>query len=400
MFKQIANVVLGCVLSICSTVLAESNKDSTAENSAQLCQGDYYTEAQAADLLLEMKKQLTTAKQWQPRAAMIRQGILEGANLNPLPERTPLNSIVRGKKELNGYTVENAAFESLPGLWVTGNLYRPSAKQDTYAGILCPHGHFGDAGDSGRFRADMQYRCAALARMGAMVFAYDMVGWGESKEAGWDHNDPHVLKWQLWNGIRGVDFLISAGADPNRIGVTGASGGGTQTFLLAAVDERVKVSVPVVMVSAHFFGGCNCESGMPIHKTKNYTTTNAEIAALCAPRPQLLISCGKDWTKNTPSVEFPFIRHIYGLLNAEKNIQNVHLPEDNHDYGFSKREPMYRFMAQHLGLSLDAILNCQKQVDESFVQILPENELRVFTPENPLPRHQAIFSNTHYGQTR
>jgi uncharacterized protein len=366
------------------------------EAKVMLRQDKFLTEEQGKQELNNFAKTYSTKAEWETRAANIRKQILVGAELDPLPAKTPLKPIISSKRTHDGYTVENVAFESMPGLFVTGNLYRPTKQQDSYAVILCPHGHFfpDSISGGGRFRKDMQIRCAAFAKMGALVFAYDMVGWGESTQfENFQFPQSHdslrkEVKYQLWNSIRAVDFMLSLkGADPKRIGVTGASGGGTQTFLLAAVDKRVSVSVPVVMVACHFFGGCICESGMPIHQSAKHLTNNADIAALFAPKPMLLVSDGDDWTKNTPTVEYPYLRNVYKLYGAEEMVQNSHFPKEGHDYGKTKREPVYPFMAKHLKLDLSQILDGSGKIDESFVTFEQTKDMKVFTESNPRPAY-------------
>lgn len=361
---------------------------AAAEKKPQLCQGNYQSEAAAVEQLAKFARSYSNLAEWKARAAHIRQCILRGAELSPLPEKHALNPIIHSKRKYKGYTVENLAFESLPGVFVTGNLYRPRRGKGPFAGILCPHGHWSKAENYGRFRPNMQRRCATLARMGAVVFAYDMVGYGDSKNAGWDHKKPGVLKLQLWNSIRAVDYLISRqDVDPKRIAITGASGGGTQSFLLTAVDDRVAVSVPTVMVSAHFFGGCDCESGMPIHKSDDHETNNTDIAALAAPRPQLLISDGKDWTRNVPEVEYPYIRNVYRLYDAQDKVEYAHFPDEGHDYGLSKRLAAYKFLAKHLRLKINRVSKPDGSIDESFVVINKNEDLYVFNDEHPRPAH-------------
>lgn len=348
-----------------------------------LCQGEYQTEAAAREQLATFQSQYNNRAEWEKRADTVRASIWRGMGLTRLPPRNNLKPILKDKRTYQGYSVENIALETLPGYFLTGNLYRPLGNpgNNSLAGILSPHGHF----DNARTRSDMQHRCATLARMGSVVIAWDMVGWGESKQYPHEHK---ALALQLWNSIRAVDYLASLPeVDSSRIGVTGASGGGTQTFLLTALDQRIAASAPVVMVASHFFGGCVCESGMPIHKSKEHETNNADIAALAAPRPQLLVSVGKDWTKNTPEVELPYIRNVYNLYGAAINISNFHLPNEGHDYGYTKRVPVYRFFADSLKLDLAAVTKDNGSIDESFVTVEPADKMLVFGTNYQLPPH-------------
>lgn len=363
-------------------LFADANLVAQSIDTTMLCQGRYFTEAEGKAALAEFATNYHDRKSWKKRAERIRRGILEGSRLMELPQHIPLKAIIHSKKTYNGYTVENVAFESLPGFFVTGNLYRPVQKQSSYAAILSPHGH----GKDPRFGADVQHRSATLARMGAIVFAYDMIGTGDANQC--SHKHPQALRLQTHNSKRAVDFLLSLpNVDPKRIGITGASGGGTQTFVLTAIDDRIAVSVPVVMVSAYHFGGCMCESGMPIHKSHDHQTSNVEIAALAAPRPMLIISDGKDWTSNTPEVEFPYIRNVYRLFDKEELVENLHLENEGHDYGFSKRKGAYAFFVKHLDLSLDRVLNDKGEIHESFVTLVEPQKLQVFNAHHLRPSY-------------
>ena len=247
-------------------------------------------------------------------------------------------------------------------------------------GVLCPHGHLAD----NRLMEQTQKRCTALARMGAAVFAYDMVGYGESTPV--DHHHSETLRLQTYNSMRAIDFLLSLGiVDEARLAVTGESGGGTQSFLLACVDPRIDASAPVVMVSATFYGGCTCESGLPIHKSAEHETNNVEIAASIAPKPLLIISNGEDWTKNVPQVEFPHMQRIYDLTGAKENVENAHFANEGHDYGPSKRAATYRFLAKHFGLDLSRIQNGDGEIDESVLTVHDRGDLLVFPPGRPRP---------------
>ena len=327
---------------------------------------------------------------WELRKTELRKCFMEQLRLSPLPRKTALNPIYTPVRKFDGYTVENVAIETLPGVYLCGSLYRPSKGKGPFPAVLSPHGHFSssDMNMYGRYRPEQQYRCAMLAKMGAVVFSYELFAWGESllqfeKEV---HKTGLALTMQTLNSIRVIDFLTSMPyVDQKRIGVTGESGGGTQAFLLTALDERIAVSVPVVMVSSYFFGGCPCESGLPIHSCSDMGTNNAEIAAMASPRPMLVVSDGSDWTQNVPVIEFPYLQKVYELYGKQGNVENVHLLNEAHDYGISKRLAMYDFMARNLGLNINAIKDKAGKIDESGVKIEKYDAMLVFGKEGKIP---------------
>jgi dienelactone hydrolase len=345
-----------------------------------LYRGHSFTEEEAAARHREFAASYANKGEWEHRAAAIRAGIRQGLDLEKLPEKPPVNPIRHSKRDFDGYSVENVAIESAPGFWMSANLYLPHPLGKSHPAILSAHGHW----ENGRTREDMQLRCAAFARMGAVVFAWDMVGYGESSV--YEHHHAKALRPHTWNSMRALDFVLSLEyVDAHAVAVTGASGGATQAFLLAALDDRIAVSAPVCQVSAHFYGGCACESAMPIHKSAHHDTSNVEIAALFAPKPQILVSNGADWTKNNPEVEFPYVRNVYTLYGREAAVEHAHFPDEVHDYGFSKRDAVYRFLARHLGLKLRLIQDENGAVREDFVSVLKDEELHVFDEDHPRP---------------
>ncbi|MBD3352182.1 MAG: acetylxylan esterase [Candidatus Lokiarchaeota archaeon] len=339
--------------------------------------------------LRKIKKKINNLEDWKKRSAIIRNGILKGANLLPIPKKTPLNPVIHSRREYGKYSVESVYLESIPGFYVTGSLYQPlphnkdaQSKSKSRPILLKPHGHRKNK----RFIPDNQNLCSTLARMGVVVFTYDMIGYADSQQV--KHHIKSACTLQTWNSTRSLDFILSLpNVDPSRVGMAGGSGGGTQTFLLTAIDDRITASAPIVMVSSFFFGGCICESGLPIHKGPKYATNNAEIAALAAPRPQLLVSVGTDWTRLTPIKEYPFIRSIYDLYGAGNRVENIHLPNEKHNLGYSKRQAIYDFYNRIFGLNIDDMKNEKGEIDESENVIEEVAKLRVFNEEYKLPEN-------------
>ncbi len=324
----------------------------------------------------------TSRAEWDQRAAHIRELILASAGLLPMPERTPLGSNVFGDIKHADYIVSKVYFESLPGFFVTGNLYRPMG-DGPFPAILSPHGHWAYGRLENSAVASVPGRAINLARQGFVVFSYDMIGYNDSRQL--EHRlfgGPQEKLWglsiaglQLWNGIRSLDFLESLPyVRRGSIGATGASGGGTQVFLLAAVDQRVAVAAPVNMISLHMQGGCLCENQPGLR----LDTNNVEIAATIAPRPLLMVSATGDWTANTLEREYPAVRALYSLVGAAERVHAVRF-EAPHNYNRESREAVYAWMARWLQ---DTAAGARREEQAFTVDALPD--LLVFH-QRPVP---------------
>lgn len=326
---------------------------------------------------LEYLKLLYTNKdEWEQRKSELKQCLIESLRFSELTKSPESEIIITNKRHYDDYVVENFALETLPGIYVFGSIYKPNKLKKKNPVMLNPNGHFGN----GRYRADQQYRCATQARLGIISVSWDLFAWGESllQFDGSMHRLSAAQSVQTLNTIRILDYFLSLKyVDSNRVGITGGSGGGSMAMMVSAIDDRIKLSIPVVMLSSHFSGGCPCESGMPTHLCGN-RTNNAELAAMFAPNPQLIISDGKDWSSSVPELEYPFIQRTYGFYDAKDLVQNVHFENEGHDYGFSKRNAMYRFVSKYFDLDLNKILDSDGNIDESPVVIETEEQMQVF----------------------
>jgi dienelactone hydrolase len=365
-------------------------------------------------------KPCATPAEWAVRAERVRRELQVALGLWPMPPKTPLNAVIHGRVDRPDYTIEKVYFESVPGFFVTGNLYRPTARKGKFPAILSPHGHW----RNGRFmdnspeevrqaiargeekfaeggRTLLQARCVELARMGCVVFHYDMIGYADSVQIpeslahGFSHQRPEmnaaenwglfspqaeahlqsVMGLQIWNSIRSLDFVASLpDVDPKRIGVTGASGGGTQTFILCALDPRPAVAFPAVMVSTAMQGGCTCENASLLR----VDTGNVEIAALFAPKP-LGMTAANDWTHEMPTKGFPELQQHFAMLGAPDNVSLTPLLQFGHNYNYVSRAAMYQWFNQKLKLGVP------EPIVEGDYTVSRRQELSVWDEQHPQP---------------
>lgn len=306
--------------------------------------------------------------QWEARRDTLRREVRQRLGIDDFLKQCveKPRTVLSKQRRYDGYSVQNICIETLPGEFAYGSIYAPLTK-GRHPLIICPNGHFGD----GRYRKDQQQRLATLARMGAICVDYDIYAWGQSADEHPDHRTERAHIVQALDGLVMLDWMLDNRAkqiDTTRIAANGGSGGGSLTVLLTALDKRFTAAAPVVSLASHFDGGCPCESGRPIHLAAG-GTCNPELLAMMAPKPVLVVSDGGDWTASVPELELPFLKRIYAFYGAEENVQNVHLPNERHDFGPNKRTAVYDFFINVF--KLDATKR-----DETKVTIEPYDNLK------------------------
>lgn len=310
---------------------------------------------------------LGTREEAERRQRQVRQKILE--RIGGLPaERLPLNTRHIGTVDRGDYRYEKIIYESLPGFYVPANVYIPARGRPPYPAILMPVGHSAEGKEGERVTA------VGLARKGFVVLKYDPVGQGErlqyydpdlraSKVGGptAEHshaNAPMMLigdnlaRYRIWDGMRGIDYLVSRqDVDPNRIGCTGCSGGGTLTTYIAALDERVKAAAPACYITSweqllEKLGPQDAEQTFPRFLAEGLDI--ADFVELFAPKPYLIASTIEDFFPLEGARQtFDEARKFYALFGARDRLEWFVGPGP-HGVPLQSREAIYEFFIRHL----------------------------------------------------
>ncbi|MEM3407795.1 MAG: prolyl oligopeptidase family serine peptidase [Nitrososphaerota archaeon] len=301
-------------------------------------------------------------EEWKCMKDNIKEKLLKSLGLLPLPERKELKIEKTGILKKDDYHIEKIVFEAWPKIKVTGHLYVPEKASFPAPAILYACGHWLE---NGKFEPDIQACCIGLAKLGFVVFVIDPIGQGERGPRWYDHGHLEILLvglsqagFSVWEHIRAIDLLSSLDiVDPNKIGMTGASGGGLYTLYTSAIDERIKVSVPVCYITSFLpflksMRGANWNGGIDLcNQVPNiisYADTY-ETVGLLAPRPCMIITASKDpqFTPQAAKDVYDKASMIYDLYKEKNKIALVEV-DSVHGYCKEMREAAYGWFMKWL----------------------------------------------------
>lgn len=383
-------MILGALLLVSSLGFAVEPAVGDGDRLAQI-----YFADQTAEITNQTFADINSLEDWTSRRDQYQDQLLEMLGLSPFPKRTPLNARITGSVENDGVIAERIHFQSSPGLYVTGNFYRP-VKQDTpLPAILyvCGHGRVKRDGVSLGNKTHYQHHGAWFARNGYVCLTIDTIQLGEiegihhgtyrEKMWWWNNRGYTPAGVEAWNCVRALDYLQSRDeVDGDRIGVTGRSGGGAYSWWVAAIDERIKVAVPVAGITSlqnHVVDGCvegHCDC---MYMVNTYRWDYPMVAALVAPRPLLISNTDKDRIFPLDGVVDVYTRtkKIYQLYDADDKL-GLHITEGPHKDTQELRVHAFRWLNHYLrdddSLITSAATPLFDQKDLKVFRVLPSDE--------------------------
>ena len=358
---------------------------------------------------------------WEAKRPEYRRQLLEMLGLDPLPERTDLQAVVTGQTEHDDFVVERLHFQSRPGLYVTGNLYVPRDRPSPLPAVLyvCGHGASKKDGISYGNKVSYQHHGAWFARHGFVCLTIDTLQMGEIE--GIHHGTYRYDMWwwlnrgytpagvEAWNCVRALDYLQSRPeVDPDRLGVTGRSGGGAYSWWIAAIDDRIRTAVPVAGITDlqnHVVDGCvegHCDC---MYMVNTYRWDYPLVAALVAPRPLLISNTDRDGIFPLDGVvrTYERARRVYELYGQRDKL-GLQITAGPHRDTQELRVHAFRWMNQHLrsdeSLIEKAAVKFFEPPELKVFETLPEDQLNTAihetfvpaAPQPPVPENAAQWS--------
>lgn len=381
--RSLGGAVGWLLLLFCATAMGRA----AAPAAASALPADYFraeTERLASGCLSDVH----SLADWEVKRSEYRRQLQEMLGLWPAPERTPLHPVITGKLEQADFTVEKLYFQALPRLYVTANLYLPKHLERPAPAILyvCGHAPVVTNGVSYGNKTFYQHHGAWFARNGYVCLLIDTLQYGEIQGEHWGTFRHNQWWWnargytpagvEAWFGIRALDYLCSRPeVDPQRIGMTGRSGGGSYTWTVAALDDRVRVAAPVAgitdlqnqVVDGAVDGHCDC-----MFFVNTYRWDLPQVAALLAPRPLLLGNSDKDTLFPLDGVLrlYQKTRSIYELYGARTNL-GLLITEGPHADTQDLQVPVFRWFNRFLKHE-------QPLIDMAARKFFAPEQLRVF----------------------
>jgi len=335
------------------------------------------------------------------------------------PKKTPLNSQITGRIQMRGFHIEKLIFESLPGVYVTALVYSPDDGNKRYPAILVPSGH------SENGKVHYQLLCQRLVQLGYVVISWDPVGQGERSQF-WDNKKAksrynlicaehailgnlaylagtNLARWEVWDGIRALDYLLTRpDVDPERINITGTSGGGTQAAYIAALDPRIKVVAPSCFITAlpmrmynRIFKDPDSDPEQDLYGMISSGIDHPGLLLMMYPRPVFIAAAVLDFFPIEGTLRtFREVEDLYSRFGYSDRIA-MHEGYHGHEYSKENQEAAFEFLSHFNRLPDRRDLPPVEELDEKTLQCTHSGQVLM---EYPIARSLMYVIREYYDE--